>query len=1154
MKVFKLTIHIAVFVFLLLFSGPLVSVAYGQSERGIPESKIEELREVLEGLDDTDSTIQKRRICKKIVRGGESLIKMYSDSPDRFRVLGIIFETQKALFTMRQSDEYRKGLVDTAKLLMDAPDELADVRVEADMMLLQMELASSESKPQAASIGIARFADRYRGSPAEAKSLIMASTAAFDLGDSILLDTFRKVLSKRFSHDPLVSAFMRQRFASGSEVYFRGLFKRADGKEMSFPTGQLYILCFWSRETPLLKEKAAEIASLQKRHKGQMKVFSFNLDQLRDCGDSVLKRMKLDWIAMQLPGGTENPTWKSVGGSNMFAAPVIGPHGLAVVSPSGRKTVSLNSRYYNSLESPQLEAVLRSLCIGEFLVIDSPVPDKTTLPQDMLGKIQACFTLPPMRYQLTPEEEFTNYEKAEKLCGEALIKHSGAPDIWVVYNHRIISLLGMWRLSGDLEFLERAVRSAKAVSAMDLPVGQSTVPQFCIATKAMAGDDANIEEVLTKFIEACGGKDAVGSAYAAALMLAIDAHSPEQYIKYRDILLTEYANDPATWAVSSFLLDQYCAARLFEKALPGNGSSLQEVPEAGRLFKGSFTTLKGDKVEYPASAGGKMAAAVFMEKPADSTSAKLHKDVVDFMAGTASGRPLKDIELIGVFRSDDPNSTAKTMSKNKWDFNGACVSKSNWAVLCRQFGIVNADRTPNIILTRPDGSIMFAMSGASVEKERKDQLIERIETALRDFDLALADKALAEEDYQEYAARLSTSFPLKNRRRSRFEPEWKATSDHRRKLVWGYMQANDFKHALKIANEQIEALSPKHSSRGDHIKWCRTCYGHLHDMCVRIALLRETGAKSQADEALAMIDFPECSKGKGVDALWADVASSIKGRRERWRHLSDPKRHLAEHEMNMRSGLQNLYGFRIEADLMMRAKIHEKLGNSAAAKADMRNANVRAWPFKVRQFDPDLLNHASGLRRKLAQKHLEARQWKRALELVNRNIDIHEAEPLRCTSMCKICSGQVQSFGFRVTTLESLGRKKEAQVSRAMAEHAQCPPGGQLESYKCFPVNRMYGGGTGINRLNFIDTVMTGENPYANKIDRQYRVEFAADLSIRARVLEKLGETEKAEVDRRRAVALAYPYGPDAAWNTDEEELPLRYVDLPGVVSDDGKP
>jgi len=825
MKTFNSTICFAIIVSVFLASGLLCPQVYGQSPRNIPESKIEELQQEFLTLEDTDSTIQKRRVCKKVARNASSLLRRYSDSTNRFKVLKIVFETQKALLIIQDSERNRDELIKTCSKLMDAPDEFADMRVEADMLLMQIELSAKESSPEDTALAIARFADRYRNTPAEARSLMMASTVAFDLGNRILLKAFRKTLSKRFVHDPMVNAFMRERFASSSEVHLRGEFKRADGKHISFPIGQPYLICFWSQDAPLLKDKIAEVKALQDRYKGQFEVFSFNLDELRDGAAGILKRMKLDWTPMLLPGGTENPTYLSVGGANLFSVLVIEPHGLAGINATGRHQSSLHKRYEAVVRSSKHMAILRSLSIGDFLVIDAPAPDKTTIPQKTLDKIQACFTVPPIRYRLTPDEALKNYEKAETLCADAVKKHSDAPDLWIVHNRRIIALLGMWRLSGDSRHLNRAVASAKTALAMDLPTGSKTIPQFCITTKTLRNEDADTADVLTAFIDAAGGSDAPGSAYAAAFMLSLQAHSFDQYIKYRDILLSKCANDPSTWPVASFLLERSSSASLFDRALPGRGVNLTAPPESGRLFKASFTTLQGEKVQFPGKADGKMLAIAFMETPSGKKMEKLQKDVLDFMARTVSRRPEKDIEMIGVFRSDDPNSVVKTMTTNKWKFNAACISDNDWSSLCRQYGIVDADRVPNILLVRPDGSIMFAMSGISAEAQWHHTMARRIEVALRTFDLAMADKALAQQNYKEYAARLSTSFTPPNYRRGSWEPKWDSPSVHGRKLVWAYMQANDFKSALKAANDQIAALSPKHPPRENpNIKWCRTCY------------------------------------------------------------------------------------------------------------------------------------------------------------------------------------------------------------------------------------------------------------------------------------------------------------------------------------------
>jgi hypothetical protein len=1139
----KVLLHFIAILFLGWASVPSRAQEGGARPAGIPEAAIARLQDDLVVFEESESTTASRRASKKLFRGAEALIDRYPASPDRFRVLGIVFDMQKQMFAMRQTEEIRDALLLTARQLGDAPDEHAALRVEPDMMMLQIELAGKKHTPEERALALAQFADRYRGTSAEAMSLMMAATHAFDLGNRELLNAFRETLSKHFGDDPLVVAFMRERYGTGSTIHLGGAFKRADGTRLSFPIGQTYVVCFWSLDAPLLKEKVAEIIALQVRYKGQFKVFSFNLDELPDGGSRTLKRMGLDWVPMMLPGGSENPIYQSVGGANLFAALVIGPRGLASKAATGRNVAALHKTYEASVESPRRLALLRSLSSGEFLVDDRSVPADTTLPQATLREIEGCFVLPPTRWRLTQEQALTNYQIAEQLCGTVLAAHAGVPDLWWVHNRRTIALLGMWRLSGEVAYLDRAVASATAAMALELPPGAETVPQFCMATKALMRDGADAGEVLAAFTDDAGGTQAPGAAYAAALMLALDAHSRDAYLTYRAVLISDYVEEPSTWRVAAFLLDSSVASRLFERALPGG--TISRGPAAARRFPSGWESSEGDTINLPGATNGALSAAVFMEPTDDRNAAALRKRVVDHLVRTAGGRPLKDLNVVGVFGNSDTNRVSALMKQNRWDFPSLCLTKSDWERSAREVGVCSADLRPNVFLIRPDGTMMLALSGVSADTENPDTLNMRIDVALRDHALGLADKALARQDYAEYAARLATSFPLKNRRLARHEPANRATSAHGRKLIWAYMQAKEWTRALAAANANIAAQQGTPNPR-DTVKWCRVCHGHLYDAFLRMALLRKMGSTKEADAALALVDVPKCPHGKTEAALWEGVAADMKGRIEhpRFRRYSDPKVYLAAYEAGIRAKRQNLYGFGMESDLMMRSQIHEKLGNRDAATSDRLNANVRAWPFAVRAFDPELLHEASVARRKLAREHLALEEWKEALTLLNRNIEIHEAEARRCNSMCKICSAQVQSFGFYARTLEGLGQQGTADASRHMAEEAKCPPGKDLESFKSFPVNRMYGGGSGINRLNFIEGIMRGEG-YANRTYREYRMELASDLALRAEALEQLGEGTQAAVDLKRATALAYPHGPRAA--SGEGDSPKHYVDILGA-------
>ena len=1126
-----------------------------RAENRIPEEAITRLQEISAALETIESTSERRRACKRIVRAAESLLRKHRDSPDRFRALGVIFEAQKAMFSMRQSDEYREALLETAQRLLRAPDGHAELRVEPDMMLLQLRLADERRSADDGALEIARFADRYRDTPAEARSLMMAAESAFDLGNAILLGAFRRTLAARFRDDPLVVAFMRERFATGSEVHLDGEFERANGRAISFPVGRTYVVCFWSLDTPLLKERVAEIASLQKRYKGRFRVFSFNLDEQADAGKGALRRMGLDWVPVRLPDGAANPTYLSVGGANLFSALVVGPHGLASTYSTRHRPAPLHKRYEAAAESPGRLALLRSLSTGEFLLSDTPVPDGAGIPADALHRIRECFPPPPMRHRLTPEKEMDNYRKAEKLCGDVLAKHPDAPGLWVVHNCRTIALLGMWRLLGDSEYLAHAVRSARDALAYDLPPAASTVPHFSLATKRIAAGGADAERILADFIEACGGAKPPPKAHAAALMLSLDAHSRELYAKCRHRLVYDHVYDPSTWRVSSFLLDRSTSTRLFGKAFPGGTYDIDSPRGPDRSLAVDWPKVGGGRLDTSSRAGGTINALVFMERARDRNAAALQKRVVDHLIRTAGARSRKDLAVTRIFRGNDTNGAADLMARNKWSCEAVCLPEAEWRRCALEIGVFSADLRPNVFLVRPDGTIMLALSGVGADSERAETIAARIDAALREHDLALAEAALERRDYSEYAARLSTSFPLKNRRRSRHEPDWHATSKHRRKLVWAYMKAGDWKSALREVNANIAIHLGKHvtkdpSKRSEHV-WCRTCYGPVFGMFIRVRLLQELGREKEAAEALRQAQAVRCPETKDLKGLWAEVEAYMASRREhrRWRHWIDPKRFLADQERSMRAGRQKLFDFGVQHDLMMRSRIHEAMGNAGAAEADRRHAELYEWPFKIREYDLDLTHEATVRRRRLAREHLEAGEWKEAFELADTNIRLHEAEPLRCNGACWICDTQVQNFTWYARTLKGLGRTREAEAALAMAEDARCPPGEARESTKRFPVNRMYGGGSGKNRLRFIEGIMKGEG-YADRRAREYRLEFASDLVIRSRALEGLGEAQGAERDRRRATALAYPYGPNSVGI--EDALPSRYIDLLGPAEDTG--
>lgn len=179
----------------------------------ILEASIIRLQKEFADVEDVESTTEKRRTCKNVIRRGTSLLEEYPESPNRFLVLSIVFENRQILFGLDDSDQNREALLETCRALAEAPAEYAGTRLGADVLLTQIELVQGDASSTEAAEAITELVSRYKGTPVEADSLMIASMIANDMGDCELLKTFRDALSERFADAPTVKTFLRERLS-----------------------------------------------------------------------------------------------------------------------------------------------------------------------------------------------------------------------------------------------------------------------------------------------------------------------------------------------------------------------------------------------------------------------------------------------------------------------------------------------------------------------------------------------------------------------------------------------------------------------------------------------------------------------------------------------------------------------------------------------------------------------------------------------------------------------------------------------------------------------------------------------------------------------------------------------------------------------------
>jgi len=685
----------------------------------IPAAELTALeQELARGMTGT-SAIDIRRACKSVARKAAALLEASPEAPNRYAALAILFNGQKRLLGLENSEENRVAIFDTSRKLMDAPDEYAEARFEAEMLLSERELAAKNATVTERIQVLEKRLARYRGTRAEPRSLMIAWFIANKLQAFDLVEKVRDRMAERCAGEREVIAFQRRQ-APGDRVnaVFSGTYKVAGGGAVTFPHDRLGHQClavFWSTATAGYEDFLGNIKAQQQQFPGRFEVYSFNLDELPDAGQSILRKIGLDATAMHLPGGRSSSAY----GAYATTDPVSRlANGQGRVYLHGQETQDNIGMW---LDDERYLAQLRYLFTGDFLVADIGNVDHVS--KETLSAVQACFTPAPLYYRLTCQEALANYRKAEKLCAAAIKQHPAAPDLWRVRNRRIIALLGMWNLAREPKYLEAAVNEAKAVLATELPPGGDVVARFCLATDTLRRGDADPETLLTEFVEASGGDKAPPAALAAAAILALESNAGTPFGRYREALLDLPEEDhPGLWPVLSFLRNRLHQHRLFW-GNPGRWgynrhhqryktrwliTAVAEPADSSRLFRAEFKTLGGAPFNFPRDSAGAYSVIVLAEPPADPAERSHFVKSVSAHTGRAND---KDVTLTVVFLTEDTNAVRALMKENEWTFQAAMMPGGLDNPLVQRLGILSADRVPNVVLLRPDGTIAWTMSG-----------------------------------------------------------------------------------------------------------------------------------------------------------------------------------------------------------------------------------------------------------------------------------------------------------------------------------------------------------------------------------------------------------------------------------------------------------
>jgi len=835
-----------------------------QPASSIPEREIAALRQDLADNVREASTAQRRRVVKNVIRQARKLIEDAPDAANRFAVLGLIHDSQRQLLTLENTAENRDALFATAQELLKAPDEFAELRLGADLLLMEKAMGEKNATVGERVKVLEELLESYRDSSAEWKGLMIGSMIATKLLDLDLVDRIKNRMADRFAGDHRIIHFWRSQEAGDRfDAIFQGTYQTADGATLSLPLdrwGHQYLVFFWSQENPRIDDHLREAKELQAAHPGGLEVLSFNLDKLPDAGLAKLKSLGLDWTVLHLPEGREHPAYKAYAGDDPQAFLINAQGRLLLDSPSGKLGITAVqgvreeapgqrkvSAFASRLDDNRYLAQLRSLSIGDFLVADAPNP--RSIPAAVFEPIQACFVPPPFRFRLSPSEELANYRKAADLCDAALATHADSPDAWTLRNRRIIALLGIWNLSHDAKHLEAAVTEANLVLEASLPPGADVVARFCLAMAAMRHEGANPEAIIATFLENSGADKAPPPALAAAAILALKANARSIHEQHRSAFLNlGEAIAEGLWPVRAFLMDSHHGFRNFN-AVPGGlaerrgksgyrvmVSALDQPLDRDTRVAITLKKTDGSDLTVPRDLRNRITGVIFIEPSADADAQKLVTDRARRFAGEFKKL---DTEAVVVVLGDDAGF-ANSLVPEDQSFQVAMLPGGLNNPFVRKHGILCADRMPNIMLFRPNGTLAWQITGLTYRAFEGPDLPVYY-GILNNVDKVKSDagfEALERGDYKG-ALKAFDDFVPHHKRQGDW---WFLERDHGRVLA--HMGLKEWEAALKLIEPTI--------ARGKTPSTCK-CHGIVEMLHTKAMILEALGRGTDAEAARALI-------------------------------------------------------------------------------------------------------------------------------------------------------------------------------------------------------------------------------------------------------------------------------------------------------------
>ena len=163
----------------------------------ISADQIRSLQTQLDEASQSKSAARQKLALRRVIRACDEVLESNKKATNRFEMLGVLFSSQQKLIGLDNSALNRRSFLETCRQLVTAPNEYAAIRLDADLLISQAELAQQGADPKTRAEALRPLVDRYRDTEVEGKVIRIAMLMALEFGDAGLVSYMRKVIAER---------------------------------------------------------------------------------------------------------------------------------------------------------------------------------------------------------------------------------------------------------------------------------------------------------------------------------------------------------------------------------------------------------------------------------------------------------------------------------------------------------------------------------------------------------------------------------------------------------------------------------------------------------------------------------------------------------------------------------------------------------------------------------------------------------------------------------------------------------------------------------------------------------------------------------------------------------------------------------------------